>query len=104
MPGYALSAGRAERHWRDENAAIAALISLGLARDDVIAETMRSPKQVELRAKARGLKVPTEFIVSHRSGVSLVRVENARAPVPGRGELVRSFSAALEAFQGGGNT
>ena len=46
-------------------AAIAALISLGLARDDVIAETMRSPKQVEIRAKARGLKVPTEFIVSH---------------------------------------
>ena len=26
---------------------------------------MRSPKQVELRAKARGLKVPSEFIVSH---------------------------------------
>ena len=65
VPGYALSAGRAERHWRDENAAIAALIGLGLARDDVIAETMRSPKQVELRAKARGLKVPSEFIVSH---------------------------------------
>ena len=26
VPGYALSAGRAERHWRDENAAIGALI------------------------------------------------------------------------------
>ena len=58
VPGYALSAGRAERHWHDESAAIAALIALGLVRDDVIAETMRSPKQVELRAKARGLKVP----------------------------------------------
>ena len=65
VPGYALSAGRAVRHWRDENAAIGALIDLGLGRDDIIAETMRSPKQVELRAKARGLKVPTEFIVSH---------------------------------------
>ena len=66
VPGYALSAGRAERHWRDDEAtAIAALIGLGLSRDDVIAETMRSPKQVELRAKARGLKVPPEFIVSH---------------------------------------
>src|SRR5262245_140245 len=69
VPGYALSAGRAERHWRDENAAIGALIKLGLARNDVIAETTRSPKQVELRAKARGLKVPQELIDSHRSGV-----------------------------------
>jgi Protein of unknown function (DUF2800) len=101
VPGYALSAGRAERHWHDENAAYDALIGLGLARDDVIAETMRSPKQADLRAKARGLKVPTELIVSRRSGVSLVRSENARAPVPGRGEIVRSFTTALEAFQGG---
>jgi Protein of unknown function (DUF2800) len=104
VPGYALSAGRAERHWRDdERTAIAALESLGLSRDDVIAETMRSPKQVELRAKARGLKIPQEFIASHRSGVSLVRSENARAlatPALGRGELARSFSEALEAFQG----
>ena len=69
VPGYALSAGRAERHWRDENAATAALLHLGLTRDDVIAEAMRSPKQVELRAKARGLKVPPELIDSHRSGV-----------------------------------
>jgi len=103
VPGYALSAGRAERHWRDdERTAIAALESLGLSRDDVIAETMRSPKQVELRAKARGLKIPQEFIASHRSGVSLVRSENARAlatPALGRGELARSFSEALEAFQ-----
>ena len=101
VPGYALSAGRAERHWRDdERTAIAALESLGLTRDDVVAETMRSPKQVELRAKARGLKIPDELIVSHRSGVSLVRSENARAPVPGRGEIARSFSAALEIFRG----
>jgi Protein of unknown function (DUF2800) len=100
VPGYKLSAGRAERHWRDEERiAIAALESLGLARDDVVATTMRSPKQVELRAKARGLKVPQELMVSHRSGVSLVRSENARAPVPGRSEIVRSFSAALETFR-----
>jgi hypothetical protein len=103
VPGYALSAGRAERHWRDESTAIAALIGLGLARDDVVAETMRSPKQVELRAKARGLKVPPDLISSHRSGTSLVRCENAHAPVPGRGEIVRSFSRALEALQGGGH-
>jgi hypothetical protein len=101
VPGYALSAGRAERHWRDEDAAIGALIRLGLARGDVLAETMRSPKQVELRAKARGLKVPAELIASRRSGVSLVRSENVRVPAPGRDELARSFSAALEAFQKG---
>jgi hypothetical protein len=102
VPGYALSAGRAERHWRaDERATIAALEGIGLSRYDVVAEELRSPKQVELRAKARGLKVPSEFIVSRRSGTSLVRSENARAPVPGRSEIVRSFSAALEAFQGG---
>jgi hypothetical protein len=99
VPGYALSAGRAERHWRDENAAIGALIRLGLARDDIITEAMRSPKQIELRARARGLRVPSELIDSHRSGISLVRSENARAPMPGRGEIVRSFSAALKAFQ-----
>jgi Protein of unknown function (DUF2800) len=103
VPGYALSAGRAERHWHDESAAIDALTDLGLARDDLIAETMRSPKQVELRAKARGLKIPQGLIVSHRSGTSLVRSENAHVPVPGRNEIARSFSAALEAFEGGGN-
>jgi hypothetical protein len=101
VPGYTLSAGRAERRWRDENAAYDALIGLGLARDDVIAETMRSPKQAELRAKARGLKVPQELIVSNRSGVSLVRIENAHAPVPGRVETARMFSEALKAFTGG---
>jgi hypothetical protein len=104
VPGYALSAGRAKRRWYNENAAIAALIGLGLARGDVVAKTMRSPKQVEHRAKARGLKVPQELIASHRSGVSLVRGENARAPVPGRSEIVRSFSAALEALQEGGHS
>lgn len=104
VPGYALSAGRAERHWHDESAATAALLHLGLTRDDVVAEAMRSPKQVELRAKARGLKVPPELINSHRTGVSLVRRENVRAPVPGRGEIVRSFSAALKVFQGGRHT
>ena len=103
VPGYALSAGRAERHWHNEDAAIGALIRLGLARGDVIAETIRSPKQVELRAKARGLKVPAELIVSRRSGVSLVRSENAHVPVPGRVELARTFSEALAAFQEGGN-
>jgi hypothetical protein len=101
VPGYTLSAGRMERHWRDENTAIGALIRLGFARGDVIAETMRSPKQVELRAKARGAKVPPELIASRRSGVSLVRSENVRTPVPGRGDIARSFSVALEAFQTG---
>jgi hypothetical protein len=100
IPGYELSAGRAARHWRDdEPAAIAALQSLGLSRDDIIAETMRSVKQIEIRAKARGLKVPQELIVSHRSGVSLVRSENVRVPVRGRDEIARSFAAELETFQ-----
>src|SRR5262249_46232933 len=101
VPGYALSAGRAERRWHNEDAAIGALIRLGLARGDVIVETICSPKQVELRAKARGLKVPAELIVSRRSGVSLVRSENAHAPVPGRVETARTFAEALEAFRGG---
>jgi hypothetical protein len=100
VPGYALSAGRAERHWRDENAAITALRGLGLTRDDIVARTMRSPKQVEIRAKARGLKIPPALIDSRRSGVALVRSENARVPVPGRSELVRLFSAALKALEG----
>src|SRR5262245_16678880 len=102
VPGYTLSAGRAERHWRDEGAVLAALQGLGLSHDDFLeAETLRSPKQVELRAKARGLKIPPELIVSRRSGVTLVRSENARAPMPGRAELARMFTQALEAFEGG---
>jgi hypothetical protein len=101
VPGYALSAGRAERRWHNEDAAIGALIRLGLARGDVIAETIRSCRQVELRAKARGLKVPQELIVSNRSGSSLTRIENAHAPLPGRVETARMFSEALATFQGG---
>src|SRR5262249_10024338 len=95
--------GRAERHWREEDAAVDVLIGLGLERGDVIAETVRSPRLVELRAKARGLKVPQELIVSSRSGVSLVRAENARAPVATRSEIARSFTVALERFKQGDN-
>jgi hypothetical protein len=103
VPGYALTAGRAERHWRDEEpTAIAALQSLGLRRDDIIAEAMRSVKQVEIRAKARGLKVPQELIGSRRSGVSLARCENVRVPVRRRDEIARAFAAELEAFQQSG--
>src|SRR6516165_12526713 len=101
VPGYALSAGRAERHWRDENAAFAALQSAGFYYDDVMKAEMRSPRQVELRARARGLEIPKELIGSRRSGVSLVRSENVRVPVLGRGELARTFSEALKAFCGG---
>ena len=101
VPGYALSAGRAERHWRDEIVAQVALLSLGFDHDDIIeAEVMRSPKKIETRAKVRGLKVPQELIVSARSGVSLVKAENVRVPVLGRSELARTFSEALEALQG----
>src|SRR5262249_10869762 len=71
--GYTLSAGRVERRWRDESIALAALQSAGFYYDDIIEANMRSPKQVELRAKARGLEVPKDLIGSHRSGVSLVR-------------------------------
>jgi hypothetical protein len=101
VPGYTLSAGRAERRWRDESAALATLQSAGFYYDDIIEANMRSPKQVELRAKARGLKIPEDLIVSNRSGVALVRSENAHAPVPGRVETARTFSEALEAFQEG---
>ena len=105
VPGYALTAGRAERHWRDDDrTTIAALKNLGLTRGDIIAETIRTPKQMEIRAKARGLKVPQELIVSRRSGVSLVRSENARALILGQGELARAFSEALTAFQKGGKS
>src|SRR5262249_5982324 len=99
IPRYPLSAGRAERHWRDEIAAQIALLSLGFDHDDIIeAEMMRSPKQLELRAKARGLKIPSELIGSRRSGVSLVKRENVRVPVLGRGEIARTFSEALKAI------
>jgi Protein of unknown function (DUF2800) len=103
VPGYTLSAGRAVRQWRDEVTVAPDLLKLGLMRDDVIEETLRTPRQVELRAKARGVQVPSEFIISSRSGTSLVRDENARAPIVPRSEIVRSFAEALTAFQEGGN-
>src|SRR5215472_14247400 len=54
VPGYALSAGRAERQWRDKSAVLVALQNLDLDHDDIMeAETLRSPKQIELRAKTR---------------------------------------------------
>ena len=89
------------RSWQDEAAVAPALLRLGLMRDDVIEETLRSPAQVEKRAKARGVKVPKELISSKPSGVSLVKAENARSLVLGRGEIVRSFAEALAAFQKG---
>jgi hypothetical protein len=104
IPGYALSQGRAERSWRDEHETLTPLESLGMARVDLVTEKLRSPKQIEIRAKARALRVPPELIVSTRSGCSLTRIENAHAPVPGRVEFMRDFSAALAAFQKGGRS
>jgi Protein of unknown function (DUF2800) len=101
VPGFTLSAGRAVRSWRDEAAVAPALLRLGLARDDVLFETLRSPRQIEARAKARAVKIPNELIVSQRSGVSLVRSENAHDPIPGRAETMRDFVRALDAFQKG---
>src|SRR5262249_49436656 len=101
VPGYTLSAGRAERHWLDENAALATLQSAGFYYDDVMKAEMRSPKQVELRAKARGLEVPKDLLASRRSRGSLGRGENVRVPVLGRAELARTFSEALATFLGG---
>jgi Protein of unknown function (DUF2800) len=104
VPGYVLTKGRLNRDWSNEPAAIAALLRLGLERADLLDDRLRSPRQVEMRAKARGLKIPQELIVSHPSGVSLCRVENARAPAPGRDEIARNFTLAIEAFEGGGKS
>jgi hypothetical protein len=102
VPGWTLTAGRAERAWRDdERSTIAALKNLGLILEDIVTKELRSPKQIEIRAKARGLKIPQELISTRRSGTSLARVENAHTPVPGRGEIAQTFARALEAFQGG---
>jgi hypothetical protein len=104
VPGYVLTKGRINRDWSDEPSAIATLVRLGFERADLIDDKLRSPKQVELRAKARGLKIPQGLIVSRPSGVALCRAENARAPAAGRDEIVRSFTAALQAFQEGGES
>jgi hypothetical protein len=101
VPGYVLTKGRVNRDWSDEPAAIATLVRLGFERVDLIDDKLRSPKQVELRAKARGLKIPQGLIVSRPSGVALRRAENARAPAPGRDEIARDFTSALQAFQEG---
>ena len=74
VPGYALSAGRAVRHWRDESRRRGdAASSSGSRAMTCSSKRCARPNKSRLRAKARGLKVPTEMIVSHPSGVSLVR-------------------------------
>jgi hypothetical protein len=101
VPGFALTEGRTERSWQDEDAARAQLLELGLTRDDVIAEAMRSVKQIETRAKSRGLKIPPELIAKSRSGVSLVRAENAHAPILSRSALIQSWAEVITAIQKG---
>jgi Protein of unknown function (DUF2800) len=91
VPGFALTEGRAVRAWADETTAAPSLLKLGLSRDDVLVEALRSPKQVEVRAKARGVRIPKELIESHPSGVSLVRSENAHAPILGRSERAKEW-------------
>ena len=80
VPGYVLTKGRINRDWSDESAAIATLVRLGFERADLIDDKLRSPKQVELRAKARGLKIPQGLIVSRPSGVALCRAERSMEP------------------------
>ena len=100
MPGYTLSAGRAVRHWRDEAAAAVTLHQVwGSPATTFSSRRCARRNKSKFARKRAASKFPTEMIVSHPSGVSLVRSENARAPVPGRGEIVRSFSEALAAFQ-----
>ena len=101
VPGYALSAGRAVRLGQTRPRRSPRSSPSVSSAPTSSKKSIRSPKQVELRAKARGLKVPQELLLSSRPGVSLCRVGNAHAPVPGRSELVRSFTAALEALQEG---
>ena len=104
VPGYALSAGRAVRHWRDEQTRDRRADRPRPRRDDIIAETMRSPKQVELRAKARGLKVPTEFIVS-RAPASRWCGPRTHAPrCPAGARLVRSVFRGSRSPPGGRQT
>jgi hypothetical protein len=101
VPDFALTEGRTERSWHDEDAARAQLLELGLTYDDIVAEAMRSVKQIETRAKSRGLKIPPELIAKSRSGVSLVRAENAHAPILSRSALIQSWAEVITAIQKG---
>jgi hypothetical protein len=98
VPGYVLSAGRMDRHWlNSDHTTIAALMAAGLKREDIVEESLRTPRQTEIRAKARGIKtVPLELITSRRSGNSLVKAENAHAPILGRDALAQAFAESLE--------
>jgi hypothetical protein len=58
VPGYTLSGGRAERHWRDEAEVYDALSRLGLIHNDMIEETLRSPRQMELSTTLADLLTP----------------------------------------------
>ena len=61
---------------------------------------MRSPRQVELRAKARGLKIPTEFISFEAAPASRWCGAKTRAPRCPDGTSSRGLSPRhFEAFQ-----
>ena len=73
VPGYALTAGRAERR-DDERTALAALEGLGLSRDDVYCRDDALPEPSRAESKSSR---PQDS-----SGIFLVRSENARPGNP----------------------
>ena len=75
------------RAWANESTALTALVSLGLERTDVIEETFRSPNRSRSGQGPRP-KLPRNSSFRARSGISLFRIENARARLPAE-RLVR---------------
>ena len=87
---------------------LARAIGAAFARQDRFARRIPVRFSISPSSWRRRLQAPTfpywprRRRRRHTCSCLLVRSENARAPVPGRGEIVRSFSRALEAFREGG--
>jgi hypothetical protein len=82
-PGYKLVAKRANRKWRDEQAAIQALRKAGLGEPELYGEpSLKSPAAIEKHlGKKEFVAVAGDLVVSESSGHTFAPLDDKRPPV-----------------------
>lgn len=94
VPGYKLVWKRAQRKWRDEAQALAALQALGAKSEDLIVTKLKSVAQIE---KVVGKKfLPAEQVVQESSGLTLAPADDPRQAVTAGEEFAALPSGSSE--------
>jgi hypothetical protein len=87
VPGWKLAPKRAQRKWKDEEAAAQAFLKRGLTRLEVYETELRSPAGMEKVLKAGGMTkegialVLKDLVVKESSGTTLVEDSDSRPAV-----------------------